>query len=331
MQLGSLRIPGRAALAPMAGFTDAACRRMAARHGAAYTVSEMISAKAITFGDKKSIRLLWQGDGAEACGARVPYGVQLFGAEPETVAQAAALIAKYPFDFFDINMGCPAPKITSSGAGSRLLLDPALCGRMVGAVVSAAEGRPVTVKMRTGWDAEHITAVEAARYCEEAGAAAIAVHARTRAQMYEPGIDAGMIRAVRQAVRIPVLGNGDIASAADAVRMVNETGCDGVMIGRAALGDPWLFERVNAALAGQPVPPLPTLGQRMQAMRQQVYEMCEEKGEWAAMPQARSQALHYMKGLRGAASLRRACCQLQHFEDVDALIERVYEAQRAAP
>lgn len=327
MQLGSLRITGKAALAPMAGFTDAACRRLAARHGAAYTVSEMVSAKAITFGDKKSIRLLWQPPSCEENPA--PYGVQLFGADPETMAEAAALIAKYPFDFFDINMGCPAPKITSSGAGSKLLLTPALCGRMVRAVAAAAEGRPVTVKMRAGWDAEHITAVEAAKYCEEAGAAAIAVHARTRAQMYEPGIDPGVIRAVRQAVGIPVLGNGDIASAEDAVRMVADTGCDGVMIGRAALGDPWLFERVNAALAGQPVPPLPSLSQRMQAMRRQVYEMCEEKGEWAAMPQARSQALHYMKGLRGAAALRRAACQLQHFEDLDALIERVFESQRA--
>ena len=322
MRFGGLAIPGKAALAPMAGFTDAACRRLAARHGAAYTVSEMVSAKAITFGDKKSIRLLWQGENA------APYGVQLFGAEPETMAQAAALIAKYPFDFFDINMGCPAPKITSSGAGSKLLLDPALCGRIVRAVAAAAEGRPVTVKMRTGWDAEHITAVEAAKRCEEAGAAAIALHARTRAQMYEPGIDADMIRAVKQAVSIPVLGNGDIASAQDALRMVNETGCDGVMIGRAALGDPWLFGRVNAALAGEPVPPLPSLGQRLQAMRRQIYEMCEEKGEWAAMPQARSQALHYMKGLRGAAALRRACCQLQHFEDVDALIERVQQSQQ---
>lgn len=323
MQLGSISIAGRAALAPMAGFTDAACRRLAARHGAAYTVSEMVSAKAITFGDKKSVRLLWQGENP------APFGVQLFGAEPQTVARAAAMIADRPFDFFDLNMGCPAPKITASGAGSRLLLDPRLCGEMVRAVVSVAEGRPVTVKLRTGWDAQHITAIEVAKRCEEAGAAAIALHARTRQQMYEPGIDPAMIRAVKQAVRIPVLGNGDIASAEDAVRMVAETGCDGVMIGRAALGDPWLFGRVNAALAGQPVPPLPTLGQRMQALRQQVYEMCEEKGEWAAMPQARSQALHYMKGLRGAAALRRACCQLQHFADIDRLIEQVFESQRA--
>ncbi len=324
MQFGPLAIPGKAALAPMAGFTDAACRRLAARHGAAYTVSEMVSAKAIAFGDKKSVRLLWRGE--DAGGA--PYGVQLFGAEPETMAGAARLIAKYPFDFFDINMGCPAPKITSSGAGSRLLCDPKLCGELVRAVAGVSEGRPVTVKMRAGWDAGQITAPEAAKYCEAAGAAAIAVHARTRAQMYEPGIDLGVIRAVKQAVGIPVLGNGDIASAEDALRMMAGAGCDGVMVGRAALGDPWLFEQINAALAGGPAPPPPTLRERMAALRRQVYEMCEEKGEWAAMPQARSQALHYMKGLRGAAALRRTCCELRHFADVDPLIERVLESQQ---
>lgn len=324
MQFGTLAIPGKAALAPMAGFTDAACRRLAARHGAAYTISEMVSAKAITFGDKKSLRLLWRGE--DAGGA--PYGVQLFGSEPGTMAAAARLIAKYPFDFFDLNMGCPAPKITSSGAGSRLLCEPKRCGELVRAVAAASEGRPVTVKMRAGWDAQSITAPEAAKYCEEAGAAAIVVHARTRQQMYEPGIDLGVIRAVKEAVGIPVLGNGDIAGAPDAVRMMAETGCDGVMIGRAALGDPWLFERVNAALAGAPIPPPPTLRQKMEAMRRQVYEMCEEKGERAAMPQARSQTLHYMKGLRGAAALRRACCGLRHFDEIDALIEQVYESQR---
>ena len=181
MQFGSLSIGPGAALAPMAGFTDTACRAMAARHGAAYTVSEMVSAKALTFGDKKSARLI-AGGGGEA-----PYGVQLFGAEPETMGEAAGLIRKYQFDFIDINMGCPAPKITSSGAGSRLMLDPDLCGRVTEAVVKNSGGHPVTVKLRAGWDSEHITAVEVAKACEAAGAAAIAVHGRTREQMYAPG------------------------------------------------------------------------------------------------------------------------------------------------
>lgn len=322
MQIGNIPLPVGAALAPMAGFTDAACRCLAAQHGAIYTVSEMVSAKALTFGDKKSAQLLAAGPGG------APYGVQLFGAEPATMAAATKLISKYRFDFIDINLGCPAPKITGSGAGSKLMLDPPLCGRIVRAVVEAGDGRPVTVKMRKGWDDAHATAVEVAKYCREGGAAAIAVHARTREQMYTPGIDLAVIRQVKQAVDVPVLGNGDICTAQDAVRMVEATGCDAVMVGRAALGDPWLFGRIAAALRGEALPPPPTLRQRMQAMRSQIYQMCEEKGEWVAMPQARSQALHYMKGLRGAAALRRACCGLQHFEDVDRLIEQALRLQQ---
>lgn len=321
MQIGNILIEQGAALAPMAGFTDAACRRMAARHGAAYTISEMVSAKALTFGDKKSAQLIEAGE----CPA--PYGVQLFGAEPETMGQAAELIQKYRFDFIDINMGCPAPKITGGGAGSKLMLQPALCGRIVAAVVKNSGGRPVTVKMRTGWDEGDVTAVEVAKACEAAGAAALAVHGRTREQMYIPGtVNPQVIAAVKAAVSVPVIGNGDIASAADAAAMVRATGCDGVMVGRAALGDPWLFGEIKAALAGLPAPEKPTLRQRMDALRTQIYEMCEQKGEWAAMPQARSQALYYMRGLKGAAALRRACCELSHFEDVDLLIQKVYEA-----
>ena len=319
MQFGSLPIGPGAALAPMAGFTDTACRAMAARHGAAYTISEMVSAKALTFGDKKSARLI-AGGGGEA-----PYGVQLFGAEPDTMGEAAGLIRKYQFNFIDINMGCPAPKITSSGAGSRLLLDPDLCGRVVEAVVKNSGGKPVTVKMRAGWDAEHVTAVEAAKACAAAGAAAIAVHGRTREQMYAPGtVDVNIIAAVKAAVAVPVIGNGDIASAADALAMIRATGCDGVMMGRAALGDPWLFGEIKAALAGEQPPARPSLWVRMATMRRQIYEMCEEKGEWTAMPQARSQAIHYMKGLRGAAALRAECSRLEHISDIDRLIERVW-------
>ena len=319
MQIKHLTFEPGAVLAPMAGFTDAACRRLAARHGALYTITEMVSAKALTFGDKKSAQLMYNGQND------APYGIQLFGAEPETMGQAAQLIADQPYDLLDINMGCPAPKIVSSGAGSRLMLDPDNCGRIVEAVVAQTGGRPVTVKMRAGWDADHRNAVDVAKACQQAGASLVAVHGRTREQMYQPGtVDWSVIAAVKQAVQIPVLGNGDIASAQDAVEMVKATGCDGVMVGRAALGDPWLFEEIRAALNGRPLPEKPTLRQRLEALRTQVYDMCEEKGEWAAMPQARSQALHYMRGLKGAATLRRACCQLSHYEDLDDLFELVY-------
>ena len=324
MQLKTLQIPTGAVFAPMAGLTDAACRHLMADHGAAWTVSEMASAKALCFGDRKSFALL------KDPAPHGLYAIQLFGAEPETLAKAILLVREkgIRFDMLDINMGCPAPKITSSGAGSRLLLDPPLCGAMVAAARKAlGDDTPLTVKMRIGWDDEHRTGVEVAKQCAGNGADLLAVHGRTREQMYIPPIDAGAIAAIKQAVDIPVLANGDVTSAAGALTLLQETGCDGVMIGRAALGDPWLFERVRAALLGEQPPAAPTLRQRMDALRAQIYEMCEEKGEYLAMPQARSQAMHYMKGLRGAASLRRYCLMLEHFTDVDTLIDAVYRLQ----
>ena len=301
MQLRNLSIPTGAVFAPMAGLTDAACRHLMADHGAAWTVSEMASAKALNFHDEKSLALLRD---------KHPHGlyaIQLFGAEPESMAKAILFVREQgiQFDILDINMGCPAPKITGSGAGSRLLLDPPLCGQMVAAARKAlGDDTPLTVKMRIGWDAD-----------------------RTREQMYIPPIDTAAIAAIKQAVSVPVLANGDVTTADEALTLLEATGCDGVMIGRGALGDPWLFAQVRAALLGEERPPEPTLNQRMTALRDQIYEMCEEKGEWAAMPQARSQAMHYMKGLHGAASLRRYCSMLEHFSDVDTLIEAVYRLQ----
>ena len=323
LKIGTLTLPHRAVFGPMAGFTDAPCRRLMAQHGAGFTVSEMVSGRALVYQDRKTAALLR----AEPNDA--PYGVQLFGDDPEIMGQAAALIEGEQFDFLDINMGCPAPKIVSAGAGSKLMLDPELCGRIV-EQVAAHTTRPVTVKMRKGWDADHITAVECAKACAQAGAAAIAVHARTRAEMYTPGIDLSIIAAVKQAVDVPVLGNGDIHTPEDALEMVRQTGCDGVMIARAALGDPWLFEQVYAALEGAPAPKQPNLQARMNALRRQVEQMVEEKGEYVAMPQARAQAMHYMKGLKGAASLRKVCCELSHLEDLDRLIEAVFDCQRRA-
>ena len=323
LKIREISLPHRAVFGPMAGFTDAPARRLMAQHGAGFTVSEMVSSRALVYGDHKTVSLLK----AEPNGA--PYGVQIFGEVPEIMGQAAAAVEQYAFDFLDINMGCPAPKIVSGGAGSKLMLDPDRCGRIVEQVVAHTK-RPVTVKMRKGWDADHITAVECAKACEQAGAALVAVHARTREQMYTPGIDPSIIAAVKDAVHVPVLGNGDIRTAEDAVRMVEETGCDGVMIARGALGDPWLFERVNAAIEGTPEPKAPNLQARMNALRRQVEEMVEQKGEFVAMPQARAQTMHYMKGLKGAAALRRYCCTLTHLEDLDELIDAVFEEQRKA-
>ena len=324
MQLRNLQIPTGAVFAPMAGLTDAACRHLMADHGAAWTVSEMASAKALNFGDRKSLELLKDEH------PHGLYAIQLFGAEPESMAKAILFVREkgIRFDILDINMGCPAPKITSGGAGSKLLLDPPLCGQMAAAARKAlGDDTPLTVKMRIGWDADNLTGVEVAKQLEAGGADLIAVHGRTREQMYIPPIDTAAIAAIKQAVSIPVLANGDVTSADGALTLLKETGCDGVMIGRGALGDPWLFEQIHAALLGEEAPAEPTLNQRMAALRAQIYEMCEEKGEWAAMPQARSQAMHYMKGLRGAAALRRYCSMLEHFTDVDRLIDAVYKLQ----
>lgn len=329
MQLGKTELKTGAALAPMAGATDAAMRRLCAEYGAVCTVSEMVSAKALTMGDEKSVRL------ARGGGGPAPYGVQLFGAQPEVMAEAARILCAKrewaPFDFLDINMGCPAPKITGSGAGSALLKDPALAGSVAAAVRRAVpEEIPVTVKLRIGWDASTLTGPEVARRCADAGIAMLTVHGRTRAEQYEPGIHPEEIAKIKSAVPIPVLANGDITSAQDAVRLLNQTGCDGVAVGRGAMGSPWLFREIAAALAGQPLPAPPTLSERFAVLRRHIYMMCEEKGEWAAMQQARSHAGWYMRGLRGAARLRRECCALQTFAELEALMERAWAMQEGA-
>lgn len=303
-----------AALAPMAGLTDRTLRAIADEYGATFTVSEMVSAKALVMGDKKTLTL------CRPTGGQGLYGVQLFGSEPAVLEAAAALVAeKLAPDFLDLNLGCPAPKIVANGCGSALLRDPALCGRLVAAMVRC--GLPVTVKMRTGFDDAHLNAPEVARACEAAGACLVTVHGRSRAQQYRPPIHPAQIARVVQAVSLPVLGNGDIASAADALALLQDTGCAGVMVGRGALGDPWLFGEIAAALQGQTPPPTPTLCQRLDLLRRQVQGMCAEKGEAVAMLQARTQAVYYLKGLRQAASLRARATNLTVYADLEALCD----------
>ncbi|MEG0769604.1 MAG: tRNA dihydrouridine synthase DusB [Ruthenibacterium sp.] len=330
ISLGKLSFACGAALAPMAGATDATMRRLCAEHGAVSTVSEMVSAKALTMGDTKSPRLMAGGGGS------APYGIQLFGAEVSSMGEAAAMICggKYrvPFDFLDINMGCPAPKITGGGAGSALLKTPALAGEIAAAVVKSAAPYhiPVTAKMRIGWDGaqDTWTGAEVAKRCEAAGVALLTVHGRTRAEMYEPGIHADAIAAIRQAVHIPVLANGDVTSADDALLLLRETGCAGIAVGRGAMGNPWLFAQIAAALRGDEIPAPPTLSQRLAVLRRHIYDMCEDKGEFVAMQQARTHAAWYMHGLHGAAALRRECCSLSCFAELDEVIAHARALQK---
>lgn len=328
MKLGKIEIGTGAALAPMAGVTDATMRHLCAAHGAVFTVSEMVSAKALTMGDKKSPQLMAGG------GGNVPYGIQLFGADAQTMGEAAAMTAggKYrvPFDFMDINLGCPAPKITGGGAGSALLKNPALAGDIAKSVVQNAQNYPVSAKMRIGWDADTMTGVEVAKRCEDAGIVLLTVHGRTRAEMYVPGIHTDAIAAIKAAVSIPVLANGDVLCAEDAVKLLSATGCDGVAVGRGAMGNPWLFDEIRAALCGDAAPQKPSLQERFRVLRKHIYDMCEDKGEFVAMQQARTHAAWYMHGLHGAAELRRACCSMLHFTDLDEIIARAYDLQRDA-
>ena len=312
-----LELKNCVALAPMAGITDKTMRRLAAGYGATFTVSEMVSAKAIVMGDKKS-RLLLKGGGGDK-----PYGIQLFGHEPEVLAQAVALLEEEPFDFLDLNMGCPAPKIVGQGAGSGLLKTPVLAGAYAEAAVKASK-RPVSVKMRIGWDDGIMTGKEVAKRCEQAGVAFLAIHARTREEMYTPGVHWDVVASIQQAVSIPVLYNGDVDSPEGAKAALRETGCDGLMVGRGATGQPWIFREIVAGLAGAEIPSWPGLRQRMAVMEEQIQGMCQEKGEETAMRQARGVAGAYMRGLEGAAALRNQAHALTYFTDLAQLIEQVY-------
>lgn len=315
MEIGNLKFDHIAFLAPMAGIADRAFRELCVQHGAAYTVTEMVSSKGLTMGDKKSAQLL-------TIGSERPCGAQIFGDDPETMAQAAKKCLAFSPEIIDINMGCPAPKIASNGGGASLMKNPQLAYEITKAVAEAVPV-PVTVKIRKGWDNDSINAVQMAALAEKAGAAAVTVHGRTKEQMYSGKVDYDIIAEVKKAVSIPVIGNGDITDEQSATMMMEKTNCDAIMIGRGALGNPWIFSRINAYFDECRVLPPPTITQKMVTMLGHVQKIIEYKGEYIGMREARHNAGYYTKGLRGGATLRREICQMEHFEQLQELAYKI--------
>lgn len=320
MKIGNVEIKGYAGLAPMAGVADRAMREICREYGAAFTVGELTSSRGITLGDKKSAELL------SCSGAERPFASQLFGSDPQIMAQAAKKALLFSPDFIDINMGCPAPKVAGNGGGSALMREPELAAQIVRAVVNAVNV-PVTVKMRTGYDNENINAPELAKMCEDAGAAAITVHGRTRPQMYAPGVDYKTIERVRRSVSVPVIGNGDVTDGKSAKYMYEATGCDFVSVGRAAEGNPFVFAEINAFLSGESYTP-PTLEQRFTVMMRQIRLMMEYKDPHIALLESRKHTAWYMRGLEGAAALRRMCGEIKSIADIEAICEKALEQNR---
>ncbi len=317
MKIGNIEFKGFAALAPMAGVADRAMREICMSHGAAFCVGELTSAKGVVLGDKKSEQLLFCANNAK------PFASQLFGCEVEPMSLAAKKALEFGPDFIDINMGCPAPKVAGNGGGSALMKNVPLAERIVRAVVDAVDV-PVTVKMRTGWDKNTLNAVELALACEAAGASAVTVHGRTRDQMYAPPVDFDTIKAVKKAVKIPVIANGDIIDGKSAKAMYEKTGCDFIMVGRGAMGNPFVFEEINATLCGTSYEK-PSLQKRLQACIKQINLMLKYKDPHNAILESRKHTAWYMTGLNGAAALRRECGQISSMQDVLRICEKALE------
>ncbi len=321
LNIGGVPLKSHAILAPMAGVSDRAYRELCVRFGAAYCVSEMVSSKALSFNSKKSEELM------EISDLERPCGIQIFGDDPKCMADAAKHALENKPDIIDINMGCPAPKISSNGSGSALMKNPRLCGEIVKAVTAVTD-IPVTVKIRKGWDDDSVNAVEVAKICESAGAAAITVHGRTRQQYYKPPVDYDIIRAVRESVSVPVIANGDIDSAERAKEVMDITGCDLVMIGRATLGNPWIFSQINAYLENPNVKiHTPDLEERLGVMIEHIGKMVEYKGEHMAMLQARKLVVGYFKGMKGAAALRNEAGKIKTLDDLYELRQKALSLQ----
>ena len=331
LKIGNIEFHHGLVLAPMAGVTDRTFRNICKEYGAEYTVSEMVCAKSLCYEQKArkkefsttaELATILSGDG--------PMAIQIFGSEPSFMAEAASMLADGAYKncisteaplAIDINMGCPVRKITSNGEGSALMKNPELAGQIVRATVDAVK-LPVTVKIRAGWDDDSKNAVELSKILEANGASAICVHARTREQLYRPGIDIDIISRVKKAVSVPVIGNGDIYSASDAINMLNITGCDGIMVGRGAMGNPWIFKEILCALDGRKYI-APTQEEKISLALRQLSQMIEAKGERVGIAEGKKHIAWYLSGMNGAASARNRVMSALTFEEIKSILEEM--------
>ena len=316
LKIGDINLESPFLLAPLAGITDAPMRRICSMQGAAMVYSEMISAKGLWYRDKNTERLLYMYEDEG------PVALQLFGSEPEIMSFAAAKLEERRNVILDVNMGCPVPKVVKNGEGSALLKNPELAGRIIEAMVKET-GKPVTAKIRMGWDESSVNAVEVAKILEQAGASAVAVHGRTREQYYTGKADWDIIREVKQAVKIPVIGNGDIFSGRDALDMIEQTGCDFVMIARGALGNPWVFAEAKALWEGKEPPKAPDAREKREMLEKHFCDLLELKGEYAAVREMRKHTGWYLKGMPGAAAMRREINQITDAQELRDKLRRI--------
>lgn len=298
MQIGKVKLDNPVILAPMAGVTDFAFRQLVKEFDCGLVCAEMVSSKGLIYNNDRTVEML------NIHPEERPISIQIFGCEPEIMAQAARIVEEKGADIIDINMGCPVPKVVKNQEGSALMKNPQLAREIVQAVVGAVNA-PVTVKMRKGWTANQVNAVELAKMVEEAGAAAVAVHGRTREQYYSGQADWGIIQKVKESISIPVIGSGDVTSPEEAKKMLTETSCDGVMIGRGALGNPWIFSRTVHYLETGELLPLPTAGERIKVALRHLELLAQSKGEYIGTREMRKHAAWYTKGLPESAQLRR--------------------------